>query len=163
MNFTPQELSLPAPELFRLLRRQLLWATQEGEQLRAEAEVLEKKRKEEWIYKELIMENVMESELSKAKRKLVEAGHFDDPEGYDLMADDIAASKKLDIEPKADKLPWWREESWLQKLVEVRESKDIKESVPEQAPPPPESKPEEATPKPETAPETVPEAASEAA
>jgi hypothetical protein len=38
IEFTEQELRLPAPELFQLLRKQLAWATQEGEELRRRQE-----------------------------------------------------------------------------------------------------------------------------
>ncbi|KAF2463197.1 uncharacterized protein BDR25DRAFT_116034 [Lindgomyces ingoldianus] len=130
MNFTPHELSLPAPDLFRLLRRQLHWATQEGEQLRAEAEVLEKKRRDEWVAKELILENLMEAELAQTKRQCMEKEKeiLDEPESIGLLEEDVAPSKFLEIKPKADRLPWWREEEWLKRLVE---GKDVREGVPE--------------------------------
>jgi hypothetical protein len=140
MNFTDHELSLSAPNLFRLLRRQLLWATQEGDQLRAEADILEKKRKDEWAAKELLMENFMESERARSKRKNLDAGIFDEPEHFQLIDDDVEASKQLEIEPSAGKLPWWREESWLNRLAEAR---DVKESIPEQAMPVPEIRQDE--------------------
>lgn len=146
MNFTPEELSLPAPDLFRLLRRQLLWATQEGEHLRVEAEALEKKRRDEWVAKELLVENVMEGELARTKRKRIEAGLLDEPDTFHLMEEDIAPSKKLEIQPKSGKLPWWREEDWLQKLTEAKEAREAKESIPETELPPPESRQEELTP-----------------
>ncbi|KAF2264573.1 hypothetical protein CC78DRAFT_533158 [Lojkania enalia] len=131
MNFTERELSLPAPELFRLLRRQLLWATQEGEQLRAEAEALEKQRGEEWIAKELILENVMEGELARTQRQRIEAG-VDDVESLGLLEEDVLPSKKLNIQPRAGKTPWWREEAQVKKSVEVRDPEDtvIAEGVP---------------------------------
>lgn len=119
--FTPHELALPAPDLFRLLRRQLHWATQEGERLRAEAEALEKKRKEEWAAKELLMENIMEAELATTRRKRIDAGLAHEPEHMALLAKDVAPSKKLNIEPKAGKMPWWREEAWLNRHAEIKE------------------------------------------
>lgn len=146
MNFTAHELSLPAPDLFRLLRRQLLWAQQEGDQLRLEAEALEKKRKEEWVTKELLLENHMEGELAKMKRKRLEAGLLDEPQGYDLMEEDIGPAKMLEIEPKAGKIPWWREESWLQRMADVKEAREAKQSIPEQALPLPEPQQEAVTP-----------------
>lgn len=122
MNFSAHELSLPAPELFRLLRRQLLWATQEGDQLRADAEILEKQRKDEWIAKELLIENVMEAEHAKSKRKRIDAG-LDDLDGFAHMEEDLAPSKMLQIESRGDKDPWWREEAWVTKLAETHEAK----------------------------------------
>ncbi|ORX93232.1 hypothetical protein BCR34DRAFT_500029 [Clohesyomyces aquaticus] len=129
MNFTPHELSLPAPELFRLLRRQLHWAAQEGEQLRAEAEALEKKRKEEWVAKELILENIMEAELAQTKRKRIEMGMLDEPESFGLLEEDVVPGRALELRPNTDaKLPWWREKSWIKRLAEVN---DVREGVPE--------------------------------
>jgi hypothetical protein len=122
MNFTEQELALPAPELFRLLRRQLCWATQDGDQLRAEAEALEKQRKEEWTAKELLVENILEAELSTSKRKRLEAGDLEEPLAYSPLEEDIQVSKQLKVEPKDGKLPWWREEAWVQKLAEAKKA-----------------------------------------
>ena len=126
VNFTHHELSLPAPELFSLLRRQLHWATQQGEQLRAEAEVMEKQRKDEWIAKELVMENLMEAELATIRRKRLEAGQFDEPESFKLLEADIQPSKKLNIQPKQGKIPWWREEAWA---IRQREAQTLNEGV----------------------------------
>lgn len=123
VRFTPHELSLPAPDLFRLLRRQLHWATQEGEQLRTEAEALEKKRKEQWVAKELLFENFMEEEIAKNKRRRLDAGETDEPNHLALLDADAAPSKKLDVKPKAGKLPWWRDEEWLNRQTEAMEAR----------------------------------------
>ncbi|KAF1994092.1 hypothetical protein P154DRAFT_527335 [Amniculicola lignicola CBS 123094] len=122
MNFTEQELALPAPELFRLLRRQLCWATQDGDQLRAEAEVLEKQRKEEWTAKELLLENILEAELNTVKRKRLEAGNLEEPLAHSPLEEDILVSKQLKVEPKDGKSPWWREEAWIGKLAEAKKA-----------------------------------------
>jgi hypothetical protein len=127
--FTPRELALPADQLFRLLRRQLHWATQDGDQLRAEAESLEKQRKDEWAAKELLLENVMEGELESAKRRLVEAGE-DEPHHFAQLEADVAPSKKLRIQPKAGKIPWWREEDWLHRHEGGEDNEIIEESLP---------------------------------
>lgn len=113
LDFTPHELSLPAPELFRLLCRQLQWATREGEQLRAEAEALEAQRKEEWKEKELVLENLMEAEFASLKRKRQETGLPLDPEAQSLIEEDIVPSKKLSIAPTGGQLPWWRQDKWI--------------------------------------------------
>ncbi|KAF1972907.1 hypothetical protein BU23DRAFT_466430 [Bimuria novae-zelandiae CBS 107.79] len=113
MNFSERELLLPADQLFRLLRRQLHWATQDGEKLRAEAEALEKQRKDEWAAKELLVENVMEAELESGKRRRLEAGETDGPDYLAQLEADVVPSKKLQIQPKAGTIPWWREEGWL--------------------------------------------------
>ncbi|KAF2120486.1 hypothetical protein BDV96DRAFT_485249 [Lophiotrema nucula] len=136
VNFTDRELSLPAPELFRLLRRQLLWATQEGEQLRAEADALEKQRKDEWVAKELIIENVMEAELMRSRRKRIDAGLGDEPEQFGLLEEDVGPSKQLEIKAKAGKEPWWRTDDWVKKSIEVRhpEEETINQGAPKEEP-----------------------------
>lgn len=109
ITFTDRELALPAPDLFRLLRRQLQWAQQESEQLRAEADVLEKQRKEEWEAKELLVENVMEAQATNDRRQRVDRGELEDVEGLDAIERDVAPARALPIQPKAGKIPWWRE------------------------------------------------------
>ncbi|CAI6252025.1 unnamed protein product [Periconia digitata] len=118
ISFSPDELSLPAPELFKLLHRQLLWATQESEQLRVEVEIAEKKRRDEWIAKELLVENVMEAEIAKAQRMRLEQGLTDDPQHLQYLARDADPSTQLSVEPSREgKVPWWREEDWGQRFA----------------------------------------------
>ena len=108
IEFTDRELSLPAPELFQLLRRQLQWAQQDSEELRAQAEILERQRKEEWQAKELLVENLMEAQVMNERRQRADRGERED-EVLDAVEHDIKASKALPIKPKNGKLPWWRE------------------------------------------------------
>ena len=108
IEFTEKELHLPAPELFQLLRKQLAWATREGEELRAEAEELEKTRLEEWQAKELLFENYMEAETSKERRRRMEHGMPEDMEGWPSVENDVVPAKSLPLQPKEGKLPWWR-------------------------------------------------------
>lgn len=63
INFSAWESSIPADQLMRLLRRQLHWAQQEGDELRKECEDLERKRKEEFKLKDILLEGVMEQGL----------------------------------------------------------------------------------------------------
>jgi hypothetical protein len=109
LDFTERELSLPAPELFQLLRRQLQWTQQESDQLRTEAEALEAARKQEWEAKEILVENLMEAEVATERRKRAERGELEDYEGFDVVEKDVQTSKSLPIKPKDGKLPWWRE------------------------------------------------------
>ena len=74
--FTDEELSMPSDCLYQLLRRQVHWAHEEQEELKSEVEHLEKKRKEEWQAKELVLANVMEAELAKASLKFDNLGAF---------------------------------------------------------------------------------------
>jgi hypothetical protein len=125
ISFTDRELSLPAPELFQLLRRQLQWAQQDSDELRAQAEVLEKQRKGEWEAKELLVENLMEAQFITHRRQRAERGERED-EVLDLVEDDIKASKALPIHPKNGKLPWWREGY---ELPEVRQSGELEQDA----------------------------------
>lgn len=111
IEFTADELRKPANELFQLLRRQLQWATKEGEQLRAEAEELERQRQEEWQAKELLFENFMEAQAATERRRRIEEGMPEDMEGWQSVENDILPSKSLPIAPKDGKLPWWREDA----------------------------------------------------
>ena len=120
IEFTPEELRKPANELFQLLRRQLQWATKEGEQLRAEAEELERVRREEWQAKELLLENFMEAQAAAERRRRVEEGMPEDMEGWQAVEKDVAPSKALPIAPKEGKLPWWRQEGAQTHRPEVK-------------------------------------------
>lgn len=111
IDLTERELSLPAPELFQLLRRQLHWAQQESDALRIEADALEKVRKEEWQAKELLVENIMEAQAARARRQQREAGEADENEVLESIEHDVAPAKVLSIRPVDGKLPWWRETS----------------------------------------------------
>ena len=121
ITFTDRELSLPAPELFQLLRRQHQWAQQESDQLRAEAEALEKQRKEEWEAKELLVENVMEAQTMNERRQRPDRGEREE-EVLHAVEHDAAPSRSLPIQPKDGKLPWWREGYQSNRQSEVRQS-----------------------------------------
>lgn len=75
LQFTKEEMALPPKKLYQLLTRQLKWAEEEAEELRAEIEFLERKRNEEWKLKEMLVENVQESELLHHTRRLGETAN----------------------------------------------------------------------------------------
>jgi hypothetical protein len=110
ISFTDRELALPAPDLFHLLRRQLQWAQQDRDELRAQADILERQRKEEWEAKELLVENLMEAQVTTDRRQRTHRGERDE-ELVDAVEADVAPSRALPIQPKEGKLPWWREGS----------------------------------------------------
>ncbi|KAJ4987927.1 C2H2 finger domain protein, partial [Stagonosporopsis vannaccii] len=128
VSFTAAELALPADALFHSLRRTLQFATDEGEALRAEADALEKTRKAEWDAKEVLLENYMECQIARARRERLEQGLDDDIEGLDAAESDVLPSRKLAVDPRDGRLPWWREDAWVKKLAEARES--AREKVP---------------------------------
>lgn len=63
LGLTEEEAAMPSQQLFRLLRRQVHWAEEESREHEAEIAELERRRKEEWVLKELLLENAMETEL----------------------------------------------------------------------------------------------------
>lgn len=67
-EFDEHETSLDRRQLFRLLRRQIHWAEQEGKDLHGETAELEKDRRKEWMAKELVMENLLEAEYANADK-----------------------------------------------------------------------------------------------
>lgn len=66
VKFTEEELAMSPDQLFRLLRRQVHWAQGDGKELREEVKVMEEKKREEWMAKELVLVNVIEAELATA-------------------------------------------------------------------------------------------------
>ncbi|OQO12132.1 hypothetical protein B0A48_02772 [Cryoendolithus antarcticus] len=68
IHFSTQESAINADHLMRLLRRQIHWASQEGEQLRRDNDDLEKLKRHEWEAKEILLEGVLAAELSRAER-----------------------------------------------------------------------------------------------
>ncbi|RAL11478.1 C2H2-type zinc finger protein [Aspergillus homomorphus CBS 101889] len=62
-GFDVHELLLEGPQLYRLLLRQIHWAQKEGEQLKDAWEKIQGKRKEVWLEKEAIFDDLVEAEL----------------------------------------------------------------------------------------------------
>jgi hypothetical protein len=111
INFTDEELSLPPPQLLRVLKSQLQWALQDGEELRKEVDELDARRKKEWTAKELVLENSMEAELATTERKQAARGIVLGQEDQAMLKnirEDIGPATGLEISG-VEKLPWWRE------------------------------------------------------
>jgi hypothetical protein len=73
--FTPEEISMGPKELFRLLRRQVHWAEEEAESLRQQIDMMEKLRRQEWLEKELLLDQVIKNEHDwQERRRAVLAG-----------------------------------------------------------------------------------------
>ncbi|KAF2145555.1 uncharacterized protein K452DRAFT_283912 [Aplosporella prunicola CBS 121167] len=97
IHFSPAELALPPASLARLLRRQAAWAQREAEALRAECEGLERRRRAEWVAKELALENVLEAELGRMGRR---DGLLRAEEGAELLEAlkaDVSVSRGLEV------------------------------------------------------------------
>lgn len=63
IGFDDHELSLPPQDLYRLLRRQIHWAEKEGKDLRAEWDRTKPKRKQSWLEKEAVFDDVIDAEM----------------------------------------------------------------------------------------------------
>ncbi|KAF3930436.1 hypothetical protein ABW20_dc0103485 [Dactylellina cionopaga] len=77
-GFDPDEAKLSPSELYRLLRRKLAWAQEEAAELEAEKKMLEEKRRQAWVKKEMLLEQVIEVELGD-DAKLVKAADEEAP------------------------------------------------------------------------------------
>nr|POE47870.1 ino80 complex subunit 1 [Quercus suber] len=94
IHFTSWESSINADQLMRVLRRQLHWARKESEQMKRDLEQLEQLRREEWTLKEILLEGVMDAELT---RGLLDERLRDSISApvSERMARDAAPSKRL--------------------------------------------------------------------
>jgi hypothetical protein len=121
VKFTDEELSLPPAQLLRVLKSQLQWATQDGEELRKEVDELDARKKREWTAKELVFENTLEADLATHERKLFAKGTplgEEDALMIRMQRADALPAMGLEI-TGGEKLPWWREVDALAKR-EVR-------------------------------------------
>lgn len=117
VDFTTAEANLRLDQLFRLLRRQRAWAEAEGEKLSREVADLEEQRHREWVYKELVLENVLEAECSVAEKRAArkrQRKSIDGVEGDMNIRRAIreTALKATSLAIDGD-LPWWRREPLL--------------------------------------------------
>ncbi|KAL2835999.1 hypothetical protein BJY01DRAFT_222633 [Aspergillus pseudoustus] len=62
-GFDDHELEMSPHDLYRLLRRQIHWAEQEGAELRNDWDKIQPKRKQAWIEKEAIFDDMMDAEV----------------------------------------------------------------------------------------------------
>ena len=75
LGFTEEEEAMGPKELNRLLRRQAHWADEETESLKKQLEVTEDILKQEWMEKEVVLDQVINNEVSwHDRRKQVLAG-----------------------------------------------------------------------------------------
>jgi hypothetical protein len=76
-GFTPSELAMPLERLVKLCRLQVKWAEEEGERLRAECKQWEELYKREWLEKEVLLEQVVQSEQAWHKERQRERARQD--------------------------------------------------------------------------------------
>jgi hypothetical protein len=104
IHFTDKELALPLKHLLVLCHRQTQWATEIGEELKAEEAKLNVYRKTEWIAKEVLLRHYIKQETIKADQEL-EGGQ------NDQNADDPAASTIEDVDQDETVVPSREQES----------------------------------------------------
>jgi hypothetical protein len=69
LGFTAEEGARGSEALWRLLRRQVHWAEEEGESLKRQCEAMEDTRKKEWMEKEVLLDQVISNEASWHQRR----------------------------------------------------------------------------------------------
>ena len=62
-GFDVDEARLPPRDLYRLLKRKIMWAEEERDMLEEEKKRLEEKRRQSWVKKELMVDKVLKFEL----------------------------------------------------------------------------------------------------
>jgi len=102
LGFTAEEEARGSKELYRLLRRQVHWAEEEAVLLKQQCEAIESVRYQEWVEKEVLLNQVIRTELSWNQRKLeVLAGTANLPSG-----DALRAAAAAVISPEKDAIPF---------------------------------------------------------
>ncbi|KAL2132524.1 hypothetical protein VTI74DRAFT_3714 [Chaetomium olivicolor] len=77
-GFTSDELGMPLERLMKLCRLQVKWAEEEGERLKAECKQWEELYKHEWLEKEVLLDQVVQSEQAwHRRRQAVLTGEID--------------------------------------------------------------------------------------
>ncbi|KAG9248385.1 hypothetical protein BJ878DRAFT_45815 [Calycina marina] len=100
LGFTAEEEERGPVELYRLLRRQVHLAEEEGVALKQQCKVLESIRYQEWVEKEVLLEQVIRDEITWTMHKQeVLAGRVTVPTG-DTLAVAAAANQPRDLSLK---------------------------------------------------------------
>ena len=77
-GFTPTELEMPLDRLFKLCRLQLKWSERENDKLRQECKEWEDFYMQEWLEKEVLLDQVVQSERDfHSRRQAVLQGYAD--------------------------------------------------------------------------------------
>jgi hypothetical protein len=93
LGFTEGEETRGYKELWQLLRRQVHWAEEEGELLKRQCEAMEELRKNEWLEKEVLLDQVIRNEVDwHDRRKEVLAGLANLPSAEEIKAAALALS-----------------------------------------------------------------------
>lgn len=107
-NFNAAELALDRRDLYHLLRRQIKWAEQDAVSLSREVEAAERRRKREWMAKELVLENLLEADVLGAIERqkdndVAELGALKTKGKLSVLTD----ASRLPL--KGTTMPWYRD------------------------------------------------------
>lgn len=111
IQWTEEEEQMHPKDLLQLLQRQLTWAGEDAEELKKEIQELEVKRKEEWIAKELLLENAMEAEMAVVEQREGTQSSKQTLERpvLERMEQDAEITKSLELTEGSGGKPWWRD------------------------------------------------------
>lgn len=132
IRFDDDEALLPANELYKVLRRQLHWAQEEAEDLKRDVDRLEQQRRQEWMEKELLLENTLEAEQVTMQQKKGDItfsgadGRAGQPTLREKIQRDVEPSKRLKLVGK--EVPWWRKDR-VDAPVLIKDGDDEREVV----------------------------------
>lgn len=70
-ELTPEEEAMGGKKLYSYLKRRLQWAEEEQTDLETQLNRLEKRRRENWVKKEMLLERVVEQEIGPEEAKKV--------------------------------------------------------------------------------------------
>lgn len=106
LGFTAEEEAQGSKALFQLLRRQIVWAEEEGEELKKQVESLEEVRKSEWLDKEILLEQALETERDwNERRQMVLAGNVELPTSDAIRAAALKAGSSPLLGPSPSPIP----------------------------------------------------------
>lgn len=69
LGFTPEEEAQGPDELWRYLRRQLVWVEEDSEILKRQCDEMEQVRQKEWAEKEVLLNQVIQNEIGYHERR----------------------------------------------------------------------------------------------
>ncbi|KAL2885474.1 INO80 complex subunit 1 [Ceratocystis lukuohia] len=100
-DFTKEELEMPLEKLFRRCRLQLQWSEEEGEKLLKEIQIMEETYKREWLDKEVLLAQVIQSEKAWYERRKIVLAAEAKAEAEALAARKLREAQQLENEQKA--------------------------------------------------------------
>lgn len=112
IRWSEEEEMMEPADLLQHLQYQLVWASEASDALKKELDVLEAERRDEWVAKELLLENVMEAEVATLEERYARRPPREEDEGeLDVlreMVEQARGAKALGLSEGKHGAPWWR-------------------------------------------------------